>query len=63
MSKKVFALVSGIVGALQTAGVSIVTYTSPESATMINAAIVAAGAAIIEICNMFVTTESENEAV
>ena len=33
MSKKVFALVSGIVGALQTAGVAIVTYTAPESAT------------------------------
>ena len=54
MSKKVFALVSGIVGALQTAGVAIVSYTSPENATLINSAIVAAGAAIIEICNMFV---------
>ena len=58
MSKKVFALVSGIVGALQTAGVAILTYTSPENATMINSAIVAAGAAIIEICNMFVKTEA-----
>ena len=54
MSKKVFALVSGIVGALQTAGVAIVTYTSPENATVINSAIVAAGAAIIEICNLFI---------
>lgn len=54
MSKKMFALISGIVGALQTAGVAIVTYTSPENATLINSAIVAAGAAIIEICNMFV---------
>lgn len=59
MSKKVFALVSGIVGALQTAGVAIVTYTSPENATIINSAIVAAGAAIIEICNMFVTVEEK----
>lgn len=59
MNKKVFALVSGIVGALQTAGVAIVTYMSPESATVINSAIVAAGAAIIEICNLFVKTESE----
>lgn len=59
MNKKVFALVSGIVGALQTAGVAIVTYTSPESATVINSAIVAAGAAIIEICNLFVKTGSE----
>lgn len=55
MNKKVFALVSGIVGALQMAGVAIVTYSSPENATIINSAIVAAGAAIIEICNMFVT--------
>ena len=64
MSKKVFMLVSGIIGALQTAGVAIVTYTSPENATIINSAIVAAGAAIIEICNMFVTDgKQENEAV
>ena len=61
MSKKVFALVSGIVGALQTAGVAIVTYTSPESATVINSAIVAAGAAIIEICNLFVKVEPQNQ--
>ena len=54
MSKKVFALISGIVGALQTAGVAIVTYTSPENATAINSAIVVAGTAIIEACNFFV---------
>ena len=59
MSKKVFALVSGIVGALQTAGVAIVTYTSPENATVINSAIVAAGAAIIEICNLFIKEQSQ----
>ena len=58
MSKKVFALVSGIVGAAQTAGVAIVTYTSPENATVINSAIVIAGAAIIEICNLFVKPEA-----
>lgn len=49
-----FALVSGIVGALQTAGVAIVTYASPEYATAINSAIVIVGAAIIEACNLFV---------
>jgi len=54
MSKKMFALVSGIVGALQTAGVAIVTYTSPVYATAINSAIVIVGAAIIEACNLFV---------
>ena len=61
MSKKMLALVSGIVGAMQTAGVAIVTYTSPESATVINSAIVAAGAAIIEICNLMVKPEPEPE--
>ena len=58
MSKKVFALVSGVVGAAQAAAVAIVTYTSPENATAINSAIVIAGTAIIEICNLFVTPES-----
>ena len=57
MTKKVFAFVSGIVGALQTAGVAIVTYTAPENATAINSGIVIAGAAIIEICNLFVKPE------
>lgn len=57
MSKKVFALVSGIVGGLQTVGVAVVTYSSPEYATAINSGIVIAGAAIIEICNLFVKPE------
>ena len=67
MSKKVFALVSGIVGAVQTAAVAIVTYTCPEiaivtytcpeNATVINSCIVVAGTAIIEICTMFVKQE------
>jgi ethanolamine utilization microcompartment shell protein EutL len=60
MSKKTFALVSGIVGGLQAIGVAIVTYTSPESATAINSAIVIAGTAIIEICNLFVKAEPED---
>ena len=54
MSKKMFALVSGIIGGLQTIGVAVVTYTSPEYATAINSAIVIAGTAAIEICNLFV---------
>ena len=53
MSKKTFALVSGIIGGLQTIGVAIVTYTQPDYATAINSAIVIAGAAAIEICNLF----------
>jgi ethanolamine utilization microcompartment shell protein EutL len=58
MSKKTFNLITGIVGALQTAGVAIVTYMNPEYATAINSAIVIAGAAVIEICNLF--TPSDN---
>ena len=53
-----FALISGVVGGLQTIGVAVVTYTGPEYATAINSGIVIAGAAIIEICNLFVKTEA-----
>ena len=52
-----FALVSGIIGGLQTIGVAIVTYTNPDYATAINSAIVIAGAAAIEICNLFTETK------
>jgi hypothetical protein len=55
MSKKMFALVSGVIGGLQAIGVAIVTYTNPEYATAINSAIVIAGTAAIECCNLFVT--------
>ena len=57
MSKKVFALVSGIVGALQAAGVAVVTYMDPQDAAAINGSIVIAGTAIIEICTKFVKPE------
>lgn len=57
MSKKVFNLVTGIIGAVQTIGVAIVTYVGPEYATAINSAIVVAGTAAIEICNLFVKEE------
>lgn len=57
MSKKVFALVSGIVTGLQTIGVAVVTYEAPENAATINSAIVIAGGAIIEICNLFTKSE------
>ena len=57
MSKKTFNLVTGIIGALQAAGVAVVTYTNPEFATAINSAIVIIGTAVIEACNLFVTEE------
>ena len=59
MNKKTFALVSGIVGGLQAIGVAVVTYSSPEYATAINSAIVIAGTAVIEICNLFVKEEEK----
>lgn len=58
MSKKTFALVSGIVGAVQAAAVAIVTYVSPEYSTAINSSIVVLGTAIIEICTKFVETNN-----
>ena len=57
MSKKVFNLVTGIVGALQTIGVALVTYAEPSYATAINSAIVIVGTAIIEACSQFVKAE------
>ena len=57
MSKKTFNLVTGIVGALQTIGVAIVTYTDVNNATAYNSAIVVVGTAIIEACSQFVKAE------
>ena len=57
MSKKIFNLVTGIVGGLQAIGVAVVTYASPEYATAINSAIVVIGTAIIEACSQFVQPE------
>ena len=54
MSKKTFQLVSAIIGGVQAIAVAVVTYTSPSYAAAINSAIVIAGTAAIEICNLFV---------
>ena len=54
MSKKTFQLVSAIIGGVQAIAVAVVTYTSPSYAAAINGAIVIAGTAAIEICNLFV---------
>ena len=57
MSKKTLTFVTGIVTALQTAAVAAVTYYVNDNAAAINSAIVIAGGAIIEICNLFVKPE------
>ncbi len=54
MSKKVFNLVSACIGGVETIAVAVVTYFAPEGATAINASIVIAGTAAIEICSQFV---------
>lgn len=59
MSKKVFSLVSGVIGGLETIGVAVVTYLSPEYAMQINSAIVIVGTAAIEVCNLFVKTDNK----
>lgn len=53
MSKKVFQLASAVIGGVQTIAVALVTYFQPEHATEINASILIAGTAIIEICSQF----------
>ena len=57
MSKKTLTFVTGIVTAVQTAAVAAVTYYVNDNAAVINSAIVIAGGAIIEICNLFVKAE------
>ena len=57
MSKKTLTFVTGIVTAVQTAAVAAVSYYVNDNAAVINSAIVIAGGAIIEICNLFVKPE------
>ena len=54
MSKKMFTLVSSVIGGVEAIAVGFVTYFNPEYCAAINSAIVIAGTAIIEICNLFV---------
>lgn len=61
MSKKTFALVTGIVTGIQTIGVAFVSFYNPEYEAQINSAIVIAGGAIIEICNLFTKAEQKPE--
>ena len=54
MSRKVFNLVSALIGAAQTAGVAVVTFLNPALAVAINSSIVIVGIAAIEVCSQFV---------
>lgn len=57
MTEKTFKLITAIVGGVETIAVGLVTYFNPAAATAINASIVVAGTAIIEICNQFVVAD------
>lgn len=57
MTQKTYKLVTAIVGGVETIAVGIVTYCAPAGATAINAGILIAGTAILEICNLFVKAE------
>lgn len=54
MTRKVFNLVSALIGAAETAAVAIVTFCEVQNAAAINSAIIIAGTAAIEICSQFV---------
>lgn len=54
MSKKMNALVCGIVGGVTTIATAVVTYVQPAFAPAIVGAIGIASTAIVEICNLFV---------
>lgn len=54
MSRKVFNLVSALIGAVQTVSIALVTYFNPEHAVVINSSIVIVSTSAIEVCSKFV---------
>lgn len=54
MNRKLFNLITGIVGGVQAIAIALVTYFNPGCAEAVNASIVIAGTAAIEICSQFV---------
>lgn len=61
MSKKTFALISGITTAVTTAAIAWVTYYEPTNATAINTAIGIIAGAITQVCNLFVNPDPETK--
>lgn len=57
MTKKVFNLVTGIVGGVEVIAIAVVTFINPQYAVAINASIGIVGTAAIEVCNQFVKVE------
>ena len=57
MSKKVYNLVTGIIGGVEVIAIAVVTFINPAYAVAINASIGIAGTAAIEVCSQFVKSE------
>lgn len=54
MTQKIYKLITAIVGGVETIAVGVVTYCEPAGAAAINASIIIAGTAVLEICSQFV---------
>lgn len=54
MNKKLFMLITGVVGGVQAIGVALVTYFQPAYSTAINACIVLVGTCIVDCAANFV---------
>lgn len=57
MSKKVYNLITGIIGGVEVISIAIVTFFNPAYAVAINASIGIVGTAAIEVCGQFVKAE------
>ena len=57
MSKKVYNLITGVIGGVEVISIAIVTFFNPAYAVAINASIGIVGTAAIEVCGQFVKTE------
>lgn len=57
VSKKVYNLVTGIIGGVEVIAIAIVTFINPSYAVAINATIGIVGTAAIEVCNQFIKSE------
>ncbi len=54
MSRKVYNLVTGIIGGVEVIAIALVTFFNPTYAVAINASIGIVGTAAIEVCGQFV---------
>ena len=63
ISKKLFILLSSVIGGLETIAVALVTYFQPNFATAINTCIVLVGTCIIDCLSQFVVDEQTRKAL